>query len=105
MRGVLELPQEEGQRPAAALRLVGAGLPKPPDRGYSRPVPATIQQVAEGAVASGMRRELGPLQREWQGKLTVAVAFAIVLGGLLRIHRNRQLARIEAKLERLDAGD
>jgi hypothetical protein len=65
-------------------------------------MPATIQQVAEASVARGMKRELRPLQREWQGKLAGAVAFAVVLGGLMRIRRNRQLARIEAKLERLE---
>jgi hypothetical protein len=65
-------------------------------------MPATLQNIAAGSVEEGVSRGLLRASRPWQQKLAGALGFTIIGLGILRINRNRQLARIESKLDELE---
>jgi len=65
-------------------------------------LPVTLQDMAAGSVEHGVSRGLVRAWQPWQQKLAGALGFTIIGLGILHINRNRQLARIERKLEELE---
>ena len=65
-------------------------------------MPVKLQDMAAGSVEQGVSRGIMRAWRPWQQKLAGALGFTIIGLGIVHINRNRQLARIESKLDEIE---